>query len=672
MTHQATTARYAVLIGIDAYPDNPLKGCVRDVNEIKTQLLLKFPAMHMQTFTASLPNDSTTTVLFENPESWPTYHNILSSLDWVAFDAKLGDSVYIHFSGHGASLPRHSESFDSDLALVVLEIHEIVSVRYLRGLQLARRLKRMAEKGLKVTLVLDCCESGSVMRGDDDLAVRSIAYNASVDAMYPMQDEGMIQFDNDKDTSTHRTASLRPNWLVDPHGYTILTACGPTERAQEIQLNISGERHGALSYFLLNAFARLDGAEVKSQHMYYHLCARFRETRHMRQNEQNPMFYGNRDFSFFGENNEVETDRVASPVLLTTDRRLQLQVGKAHGICDGDRFAIRPLGYSSATATPERPTVIATVTTVGPLKSYVEAQNTPSLTPASGWIATPLTQFSLRQFPVELKMNIPISKEWEDAVRDKESLLLFTSHREGRNSPCSFSVTPASDHSYEVQDEFSQDVFHVPSAQNGTWSTENNVLDLVEHLARFRFVHMLTNELQADPEHFFSNLFTIELVDSSQRSHRPGCQLEDLSNQVCLHDECAIDVKDKELVTLVIQSTGMPRSGDTYVHLYDADSDWAVENILEANYLVIPPRQTTWRQLVWLEVPDKTKEAGQLFCEDTIKIFLTNSPTSFMSMELPKLAKKAIGNQRVQASRGVTSSLDEWAVYNFRVRTHVS
>ena len=39
-------SHYAILIGINAYPDKPLKSCVRDVQKIKECLESKLPSVN--------------------------------------------------------------------------------------------------------------------------------------------------------------------------------------------------------------------------------------------------------------------------------------------------------------------------------------------------------------------------------------------------------------------------------------------------------------------------------------------------------------------------------------------------------------------------------------------------------------------------------------------------
>ena len=239
---------------------------------------------------------------------------MVSNLGKTTSLAKADNFVYVHFSGHGttcepfkyalnlsiegmAPVPsKFSNPSTGDLALVVLEATTEIETRYLRGEELGSLIKRMVDKGLIVTLVLDCRFSGSVMR--DDSSVRHVRYDPHIDTVYPpasgLSDEGKAS------RTIYRNASMRSNWLVDPGGYTILAACGPAEIAKEIVFN--GQKRGALSYLLLKTLNSLSYVGCKQLHIYLLLCASFRKAQEQFPNKRipNPMFYGNKTLGFFG------------------------------------------------------------------------------------------------------------------------------------------------------------------------------------------------------------------------------------------------------------------------------------------------------------------------------------------------------------------------------------
>jgi hypothetical protein len=69
------------------------------------------------------------------------------------------------------------------LALVVLEGPTASEHRYFYSAELAEYLRDMVDKGIGVTMVLDCCYSGSTLRGDN--AFRYLSYNPQIDGKYP-------------------------------------------------------------------------------------------------------------------------------------------------------------------------------------------------------------------------------------------------------------------------------------------------------------------------------------------------------------------------------------------------------------------------------------------------------------------------------------------------------
>lgn len=176
-------SHYALLIGIDAYPEKPLKGCVRDVHRIKTQLesIAEPRIVHIRTLTASLTNAELPSQTMAEPESLPTRRSVIDALDWIIAGAKEGDFVYIHYSGHGTAcrLPidllvfsKFSNRTTGDLGLNLLPGNGS-NIKYLWGSELATSLSIMVEKKSIVTVVLDCCFSGSVMRNDDSVRYRA-------------------------------------------------------------------------------------------------------------------------------------------------------------------------------------------------------------------------------------------------------------------------------------------------------------------------------------------------------------------------------------------------------------------------------------------------------------------------------------------------------------------
>ncbi|KAI2965597.1 hypothetical protein CBS147323_5769 [Aspergillus niger] len=294
--------RWAVLIGVNfnKTPKFRLSGAVRDVENIKEYLQSENSPLDIIALTASNPSDPAGLYPTEPQELWPTYGRITAVMDGIGRVAQEGDFVYIHFSGHGTRLPvtvtRHSKETNGDFALVLVD--EAAGNAYFEGTDLAERLNILVKKGVKVTLVLDCCFSGSSSRHGEhaeDEIVRAIGYR---DLIHDNAAASASRARSEHQTSAYlfRDADFVPQWLLKPDGYGILTACGPHERAKELKYN--GQKYGALTFFLCQTlrFLKAAGVEASHQFLYLQTCVQFRSNYPL----QHPMRYGNPQHLFFG------------------------------------------------------------------------------------------------------------------------------------------------------------------------------------------------------------------------------------------------------------------------------------------------------------------------------------------------------------------------------------
>ncbi|OCK72942.1 hypothetical protein K432DRAFT_451371 [Lepidopterella palustris CBS 459.81] len=213
---------------------------------------LPYP-VHIDVLLATSPTDPQSCSPIEDPQLWPTYGNVKASFQNITLMAKPGDFVHVHYSGHGTRIePSPTNQYIGDVALVLLEGQNGNMIRYLREVELAHIINTIVQKGVLVTLVLDCCFSGGVSREEDFNSIRSLSYSAKVDAAYlPLPKESVsVPINN----TGSRDGSMLPNWLINPDKYTILAVCGPHEVAREIALK-DGKRHGALFYLLLDTLS---------------------------------------------------------------------------------------------------------------------------------------------------------------------------------------------------------------------------------------------------------------------------------------------------------------------------------------------------------------------------------------------------------------------------------
>ena len=160
---------WTLLIGINLYPDDDktgsLEGCVRYVEGIKHHLE-DDPSINIRVPKASIGNTRDSRRPPEPEDQWPTLNNIRPHISKIINKAAPGDLVHIHFSGHGVRRRTQSKDFgdheNGDLAFVLYD--PISDVSFLQGLGLAERLKDMVDRALQPVVVLDFCNSGSVIR----------------------------------------------------------------------------------------------------------------------------------------------------------------------------------------------------------------------------------------------------------------------------------------------------------------------------------------------------------------------------------------------------------------------------------------------------------------------------------------------------------------------------
>ena len=621
-------SHYAILIGINAYPDKPLESCVRDVQKIKECLESKLPSVDIQTLTASSGDTP-----LEHPKSWPTCRNVTSALETVTSRAQPRDFIYIHYSGHGTRLdPCYERSNQStgDLALVLLDEDGSRAIS-LPGARLASLLKSMIDKALIITLVLDCCFSASVYR-DRDSNVRYLSCShigASICPPVPEYDRA------DWNTrSPTRDASMRDNWLLDPNQYTILAACGPHEKAKGgSEASEKGERYGALSYFLFKALSD-HGLGRRHKDIHRHLCAKFWESCQA----QHPVLYGNGDQAFFGRVDPYCNARSTS--IFERDSTFRLLAGLAHGLRVRDRFALSPFSPSSNRYT-ER-SFIVNVTHLRPLTSELELLDT-SQSLQTGWIAEPLTCSYLSDFPVRLAPELSHQDKWRAALEERSLSVCI----DDEQNPA-LQVVLSND-KYEIRDKDGQRIINLPAMPREQTDT-TRVCNILEHLARFQMTKDITNKI-------------------TKAAFRESLDIQIRANRKSFNPKEQIEVQHGDIVEMIMKNMG---ETTLYVYVYNLSPLWQVKGM---SHEVIPERNHD-RDLkftgisskkIKMTVPPAMSDYGS--CEDIIKVFVTSQPTSFDSLELPNIDElgKIIVGDRIPRPNNHES--EDWVALNFLIRT---
>lgn len=667
MAAKTTTAitHWALLIGINYYvKDKSLAGAVRDAETIKEYLKAERMPADITILTATSPTDPGSTRPLEQPEFWPTSSNVIRSLKRILDEAKPGNFVYIHYSGHG------TRRDDGHLAFVLFENNALGS-SYLMGEVLRTCLDRMVKKGLLVTLVLDCCYSGSVARATDQRAdVRAVAYNPLIDAASPQEfDPGTPSSE-----STLRIFRMRSNeWLIDPKGYTILSACGPHEIAEEIEIQ-GGERRGALTFFLLLALTaskKIEG-ELTQRSLYQQVRVRF----HASWPQQTPMSYGNRNFTFFGKLSATSGTALV-PVYMMRSSGLVLSVGQAHGVCKGDEYALYPFDHP-ANATNQAP-IMARVDPVRGLTSdlVLDTESTPAMGQvATRWKAKLIACLSPQKIHVRLMSSVDGKLEWRGLAQEHQKFLHLSAEGEETES-CIFSVILNKNEEFEILDGSYQRIASLPTVPLGTRGAPDIVIGMLQHLGMFKYFEAIENRT---PNQSFEKSFKFSSTDDTRLFNtKPGKKWH-----------------------FAVENVG---ERPLYMAIFNLDSLWGVSNLLlnegQGDYMVILPKgeDNSGKQDIELEtdVPEALQQRNKRECEDIVKVFVTNSPIFFPAGFLPEmplgaknLSAGVRGHLRGSSDRllrflseldpscrvpGSTAKseakTEEWACRNFIIRTYM-
>ena len=149
-------ARKALLVGIN-YPgtSHALRGCVNDVTMVSDMLTRKFGFRAKEK--RMLTDNSATT------------ENIISRLEWLVHGAQPGDFLHFHYSGHGSQMI--DSKYDTDYEPDGLdEILCPIDLNWRDKVVTDDQLKAIFDTvpvGVHLSVVLDCCHSGTGLDSED-------------------------------------------------------------------------------------------------------------------------------------------------------------------------------------------------------------------------------------------------------------------------------------------------------------------------------------------------------------------------------------------------------------------------------------------------------------------------------------------------------------------------
>ena len=238
---------FALVVGINHYRSSvvsDLGGCANDARSIYGFLTQRMgvPTENIRLLTSTGA---------EPDEKLPSRQNIIDGWRWLIEQARIGDQLFFHFSGHGSQAvstdPNEPDGYDE--TLVPCDSRAVDDggkpVYDILDKELAALIAAAEERGALVTVVLDCCHAGSGTRAL--VPVRRTAADRRLRPAATVLPEA----------SGGRTAAGR-HWSAKLGSeHVLLAGCRDEEMSHEYRSPTNGAWYGAMSYFLLQKLQEL-------------------------------------------------------------------------------------------------------------------------------------------------------------------------------------------------------------------------------------------------------------------------------------------------------------------------------------------------------------------------------------------------------------------------------
>ena len=691
-------AKWALLIGIDFYvdPEQRLEGCVNDVNDLGLWLGQKYDPINISSFLAVNTGNPAQTEPPGSPTSWPITENIAQKLRVITAEANPGDFVHVHYSGHGTLKPtvagEYRENDGSDAALVLYDVKE--GVRYLKGIDLASIFDIMIQKGLRLTVVLDCCHAGAISRNSLSIYVhiRGVKWDAVTAAKSPLT-MSRIAHTSVSPKSSYRDGDHRRHWLLNPDGYILIAGCGPHEIAGECH-GEDNKVHGAMSYLLLGILASdLTG---NSQITYFSIYHQLRAKLHVPFPRQHPLMLGNAPGSFFttqqekrlermeggrGSDEEMSHQSFCNVVEATANDQIWLNIGFAHGVCLEDEFVIHSVQLRVGECLENQTSmnkvkVIAVYALQARTEKIQESPNNLSI--RAGYYATPTLRSVLRtQIILFNGANTKLLK----ALGQSSWLRIVEQGKLVLTAPI-LQMRITEKDSISLLNGSGQEIQCLPSLTLEDEEAITQLVEILEHLAGFASIENLENH---GDNSLLNGEFSVEF-----RSEQKA-ELSSKENRICVEEDSKVEVTFKNNTDLPLNLTVLnlrPLRQIKRIYPSRDRGSWKVVQPKMIHKDVKHLGKVSFKMK--MSFPQEMQSTDHTEIEDVFKFFVTTRPSSFDGLELPRLVDQsskrgphststalldliqrlAIGHRPSYVLRGEFSGQDErWCCCNYVIST---
>jgi Caspase domain len=675
--------KWAVLVGIDFYTVKKyrLRGAVNDVEDIASLFQQYYSPINIAKYVGRVSGDPNQQEPTGPKDIWPIYDNVTQQLNHIIEVASPGDHVYFHYSGHGTLCSTVNRNYQlgaqSDAALVLYDEASADNARYLHGIELASFFDQMIAQKLILTAVLDCCHSGGMSRAKYNF--RGVPWDDQIASAYPVNYQD-FESTQRLDTEQTRDARAVDFWLISPHGYSVIAACGPDEVAGEGH-GVDKINHGLLSLHLLNSLTTMSkaGFKIDLEFLYRKISARM----HVSFPNQHPLLLGRSSASFMGDTLSNKLPNTGSCEVVGVDQNgtILLNVGYAHGVCTGDEYRMyREASSSSSTTLNAQSGVHVTITTVTAFHSEAKVRqsvqgNSRSINSsrvARGWYGTLVKPFRPNAL---VQLFAGAGEEWLLEVNNSPWLQISDNQETAAFIP-SFNIGINQSNEYEVVPDGYTRPLDMPSVAVGDRFAPVKIISVVEHMAKFASIEMLENPIAS---------LMLEANDFS-------IDIQDLQHQNNLMHGNFLQVRDGGELRITFQNNS---NRTIYCTILDLMPLGEISRLYpdDREYVTVPSSSPHFSGSesfeISMAIPDRVKSKGQSQSDDVLKFFITSQPTSFDMLQLQTLST-AVSEQNRSSSHflwnflstlesdgpvpdssrsGFSSKERKWVCENYTIRT---
>ena len=319
---------YALIVGINqwVYPRMPpLEGCVNDALLMASVLKSRFEmddeqlvVLTDQTATRAGITAAFRTHLIDRAKQWR-----------AALSDESPPAFLFHFAGHGsrATDPTGTQADGLDETICPYDCRT-PGVSDIRDWEIDGWLRELSAASSNVTIVLDCCHSGSATRDTEGTARK-----ADPDLRPPTEVGPLVSRPEQVQWPT------KPGTRSTAAQYVLLAACRNFEFAKEYEVEDDEglRKHGAFTYFLAQELMQLP---EDSELSYGELYERVRNQVHGCYRAQLPVCLGDRNRVLFGGARVVREPMIS--VTKVAGDWITVDAGLVHGLNDGAELDLYP------------------------------------------------------------------------------------------------------------------------------------------------------------------------------------------------------------------------------------------------------------------------------------------------------------------------------------------